>query len=165
MDNRKIVDCRGLACPGPVLSTREALQNATDPFTVIVDNEGACINVTRFAESEGARVTVDQNAGELRLTVEPGRGMTSPSTPSPVSCAIENNRNTVIYVSSETMGRGDDELGGFLMTAFLDTLAQFKGGITHAVFLNGGARLAITGSPVLQQVKQLQEIGVDILVC
>ncbi len=63
------------------------------------------------------------------------------------------------------MGRGDDELGAILMEAFLDTLSQFKGEISHAVFVNAGARLAVEGSPVLAQLCQLEEVGVEVMVC
>ena len=74
-------------------------------------------------------------------------------------------RGTVVFIGSEGMGRGDDELGAILMEAFLDTLSQFKGEISHAVFVNAGARLAVEGSPVLEQVRQLEEVGVDVMVC
>ena len=43
------LDCRNIDCPGPVLKTKQALeeQGATN-IHVIVDNEAAVENVTRF---------------------------------------------------------------------------------------------------------------------
>ena len=72
---------------------------------------------------------------------------------------------TVLYVSSEGMGRGDDELGAILMATFLDTLGHFKGELSHAIFVNAGAKLTVEGSPVLEQVRQLEQLGAHVLVC
>jgi selenium metabolism protein YedF len=74
-------------------------------------------------------------------------------------------RNLVVYVASETLGRGDEALGHTLMAAFLDTLAQLDERVTHAIFINGGARLTMEGSPVLAQIGQLEELGAAVLTC
>jgi selenium metabolism protein YedF len=155
MSDKKTIDCRGQACPQPVINTKQALAGAAGPILVIVDNQGSCINVQRFAESQGARVSVAEQGGEFHLTIQPGC----------VACEVTANKNIAVYVSSETMGSGDDDLGVTLMAAFLDTLSQFRGEISHAIFVNGGARLAVEGSPVLEQIRQLEELGVQILVC
>ena len=73
--------------------------------------------------------------------------------------------NTVVYISSGTMGRGDDELGAMLLSVFLDSLAQSKGHITHAIFVNEGAKLTIEDSPVLPQLQHLQQLDVAVLTC
>jgi selenium metabolism protein YedF len=155
MSEKKTVDCRGLACPQPVISTKEALAGASGPILVIVDNQGSCINVQRFAESQGARVYAEERGGEFHLTIEPGC----------TACETALAKNIAVYVSSETMGRGDEELGSALMAAFLDTLSQFKGEISHAIFVNAGAKLAVEGSPVLEQLRLLEQTGVEVLVC
>ena len=160
------VDCRGLSCPQPVLSTKTALEAATSPFVVLVDNEAACTNVTRFAESQGAQVTMKRQGDSYALTLRPGAA--PPSGEEPVvtcDCAADLPKNLVAYVSSEGMGSGDEALGAVLMAAFLDTLAQWKGELSHVIFVNGGARLAVEGSPVLDHIRQLEEVGAEILVC
>jgi selenium metabolism protein YedF len=162
-DSKK-VDCRGLACPQPVINTKEALKDAVSSFVVIVDNEGSCTNVTRFAESRGARVSAAREGGEFHLTIEPGRGGPAGEAP-PVVCSSAGARNMVVYVSSEGMGRGDEALGANLMAAFLDTLSQFKGELSHLILVNAGAKLAVEGSPVLDQIRQLEQVGAQVLVC
>lgn len=164
MTESKTVDCRGLACPQPVIHTKNALQDATGPVLVVVDNEASCVNVRRFAESRGATVTIAEQGGEFHLTIEPGHHEPAEQDP-PIVCSTPAAPSSVVYVSSDGMGRGDDELGGILMAAFLDTLSQFKGEISHAIFVNGGAKLAVAGSPVLAQLRQLEEVGVQVLVC
>jgi selenium metabolism protein YedF len=74
-------------------------------------------------------------------------------------------RDLVVYVSSTGMGRGDEELGAILMSKFLDTLAQFKDELSHVILVNGGARLVAEGSPVLEQLRQLEQVGVEVLAC
>ena len=164
MTEWKTIDCRGLACPQPVIDTKNALQDATSPLRVIVDSEASCINVRRFAESQGAKVEVTERGGEFYLTIEPGGRQSTGAEPPPV-CSPHPAGNTVVYVSSAVMGRGDDELGAILMGAFLDTLSQFKNEISHAIFVNAGAKLAVEGSPVLEQLRQLEGLGVQVLVC
>lgn len=164
MNEMREVDCRGMACPQPVLTTKDVLKDTAEPFRVIVDNEGARENVRRFAVSQGAEVSVEEREGGYYLTVRPSRH--APASQEPVIvCDTTSPRNLVVYVASDVMGRGDDELGGILMAAFLDTLSHFKGILSHAIFANGGARLAVEGSPMLAQLKQLEELGVEVLVC
>jgi selenium metabolism protein YedF len=164
MAERTTVDCRGLACPQPVIHTKNALQDAASSLLVIVDNEGSCTNVCRFAESQGAQVSVAQQGDEFHLTIEPGRGDPA-ATPAPIDPANADAKSMVVYVSSEGMGRGDEDLGATLMAAFLDTLSHFKGELSHAIFVNAAAKLAVEGSPVLDQVRQLEQMGVEVLVC
>ena len=164
MTQATVVDCRGLACPQPVLMTREALVGGSASFQVIVDNEASATNVRRFAESQGARVAVDQEDGVHRLTIH--AGAVGPATEEPVIvCPTSPGIDLVAYVASTGMGQGDDELGAIHMAAFLDTLSQFRGELTHVILVNGGARLAVEGSPVLDHLRQLEEVGARVLVC
>lgn len=166
MSEGRTLDCRGLACPQPVLMTKEALESGVSPLLVIVDNEAACTNVSRFAESRGAAVTVARQGGEYHLTIQPGGGVRAPAE-APIACTLPDASagNLVVYISSEVMGRGDDGLGAILMAAFLDTLSHFKGALSHVIFVNGGVRLAVQGSAVLEQIRHLEQIGAQILVC
>jgi selenium metabolism protein YedF len=159
----RTVDCRGLACPQPVIETKRALEGASTPIVVIVDDEGSSTNVRRFVENQGATVRVERRDGEFHLTIEPDP--TAEAEAPPITCSTGPAGSLVVYVSSEGMGRGDEDLGSILMLAFLDTLCQFKDGLSHVIFVNGGARLAVKGSPVLGQLHQLEELGVQILVC
>ncbi len=158
----RTLDLRGLSCPLPVIRTKEALDGATSPIEVIVDNEGSMTNVTRFAQSQGAEVTLRRDGNDYRLTIRPVAGAVA-TEPPPIACSI--TKSLVVYVSSEHMGQGDDALGAVLMEAFLDTLSQFATRISHLVCVNAGARLAVEGSPVLEQLRQLEQMGVQVLVC
>jgi len=72
---------------------------------------------------------------------------------------------TVLFVTAEEFGRGDEALGAKLMSVMLDTLGDFGQRISHAIFVNGGAHLTVEGSPVLDQLRQLEQLGVQVLTC
>ncbi len=163
----KLLDCRGLSCPQPVLKTKEALEVLDKGILkVLVDNEGSCTNVLRFAQSQGHMAQSSKNpSGYYEVVIEKGTGDVVRDVLSPTVCDAASSRTMVVVVSSEGLGRGDDELGRRLMAAYLDTLGQFAKDITHIVFINTGVKLATEGSPVLEQVQALERMGAKILSC
>ena len=62
----KTLDCRGLACPQPVMRTRDALeQGRPQELLVLVDNAAASENVSRFLRRSGFEVSVNQPENAL----------------------------------------------------------------------------------------------------
>ena len=56
-----MIDARGLACPLPVLRVQEAVKKTnSDTLEVMVDNQPAVQNVTRFATKMGYKVSVKE---------------------------------------------------------------------------------------------------------
>ena len=51
----RVIDCKGMACPLPVVNAKKAAEELKtgDVLTVLVDNEIAVQNLTRFAEHKG----------------------------------------------------------------------------------------------------------------
>ena len=64
-----IVDARGLLCPEPVVRTQRAVKDGLDELTVLVDAQAAKENVTRFAESRGYTVLVQQEGLDYTLSL------------------------------------------------------------------------------------------------
>ena len=64
-----MVDARGLSCPTPVLMTQKAMKSKEDYYEVLVDSKTPCENVTRFAESQGYKVAVEEKDGEYLLKI------------------------------------------------------------------------------------------------
>ena len=62
-----MVDARGLSCPMPVVMVQKALKNGESALSVLVDNQCAVENVTRFAENQGYKVEVTPNGDEFEL--------------------------------------------------------------------------------------------------
>ena len=158
----KTVDARGQACPQPVLLTRAALQEG-DAVLTIVDNDTARQNVTRMAEKAGCVVQVEQRADGIYLRI----GQAAATTPeASLSCAGFRRQRSgplVLTIPSETMGRGDDELGQILIRGFFHALGQTVPQPETIIFFNSGVKLVVEGSPVLEDLQALCGQGIEIL--
>ena len=68
----------------------------------------------------------------------------------------DNRKKTmVIYLNSETMGRGNDELGALLMGNFLLHLGE-SGDISHILLVNSAVKMACSGSDQVEAMQMLQ---------
>lgn len=66
-----MVDARGYSCPIPVVMTQKALDRTkADHLDVLVDNQAAVQNITRFASARGYRVTVEQQGEDYLLKLD-----------------------------------------------------------------------------------------------
>jgi len=68
-------------------------------------------------------------------------------------------------ISTDTLGRGDDELGRVLMRNFMYSLARAGERPASVTLMNGGVRLACSGSEVLDDLRLLVDSGVAVKVC
>jgi len=161
------VDARKLACPAPVLMTKEAVENKQpEEIQVIVDNEASSQNVTRFLESQSYAVTVESEGTEFKLTGVRGEGREkAESRPAPQKKAAERDKKIMVMVSTDRMGYGDDTLGLKLMINFLKTIGEMGGELWRLVFVNNGVKLAVIDSEVLDVLKNFESEGVHIMVC
>jgi selenium metabolism protein YedF len=160
----KILDARGWACPKPVIETRKALQ--TDKLlTVIVDNKPARENVSRLATKMNCKFTIDEkNDGiYIHIDCEGSEPIQENTQEEYITC--ETGKNIVLVIATDTVGKGSDELGGILMRAFMHTFLEVKPSPNTIIFMNNGVKLAIKGSPVLEDLQELSNRGVEILVC
>lgn len=65
-----MVDARGLSCPMPmVMVQKEVNKNSPAELTVLVDNQCAVENVSRFAGSQGYKVSVKADGDDFTLTL------------------------------------------------------------------------------------------------
>jgi selenium metabolism protein YedF len=71
----------------------------------------------------------------------------------------------VFLIQSESLGRGEEQLGKMLMANFLRLLGENEKKPGTLVFWNTGVRLVCEGSPVLDHLRRLEEQGVEILAC
>ena len=73
--------------------------------------------------------------------------------------------NTTIFIRSDKIGRGDDELGLNLMINFLHHLGEKDSAPTSIILMNSGVKLVTEDSEVLDSMNRLEEKGVTILAC
>ncbi|MBW2107945.1 MAG: sulfurtransferase-like selenium metabolism protein YedF [Deltaproteobacteria bacterium] len=158
------LDCKGLACPQPVLRTKQAIEENPEQkeFKVLVDNSASAQNVLRFFESQGFSASL-QSAGE-DFEVTGVRSDEVPAAPAEQQRARAGEK-TLIVVTSNKMGAGDDTLGAGLMLNFLNTIHELGKALWRLVFLNSGVKLTIDGAETLPTLQHLEAQGVSILVC
>lgn len=158
------LDCRALACPGPVLRCKDAIDaQAPEVIAATVDNEAARENVARFLTAKGYAVAVVPADGGYVLTGT--RSGAPAASPAPAPAAAADKERIVAFITADGIGRGDDTLGGRLMVNYLATLPELGESLWRIVMVNGGVKLAVAGSPVLDRLKAFEAAGVTILVC
>ena len=157
-----VIDCRGLACPQPVMTAKKALDQLKEgDLVVIVDNAFSSNNVERLAQSQGCSVEVESRGEDFYLRIR--KGKTSDTGESP---GIEKEvEKIVVYINSNLLGVGDEALGLILMRSFLKTLLDLQTKPLRLILINSGVRLATEGSEVLEALKKLSGEGVEILAC
>ncbi|MFO8011523.1 MAG: sulfurtransferase-like selenium metabolism protein YedF, partial [Dehalococcoidia bacterium] len=152
------IDARGLACPQPVVLTNKAIEES-DEVTTIVDNEVARENVSRLAANKGFGINVEEREGlfYIHLTRQSAGFISADSEPA--------SGPIVVLIGSDTVGRGSEELGRKLMTAFIQVLHDISPKPDTIVFMNSGVKLAVDGSQVVEDLKELEEEGTELLAC
>lgn len=163
------VNAVGDACPIPVVKTLQALKTLAGPGTVetLVDNRIAVENLTRLAQSKGCTIETEQLAeNRFRVTITAQAGAQLPDTADGI-CTVPSERpeNTVVVISADHIGQGDDTLGRVLLKGFLFALTQQEKLPRTVLFYNGGAFVTCDGSASLEDLHKLEALGVEILTC
>jgi selenium metabolism protein YedF len=152
-----MVDVRGLACPQPVILTRQALERSgQDRITAVADNETARDNIVKMARSLSCGVEVDQRGDDFYIAITKTEDF---------GAALEPQENLLFLVASDSLGRGSEDLGRLLMKNLFYTMSE-QGGLGKVIiFINSGIKLACTGSPALDFLFELQQDGAEIFAC
>lgn len=171
------VNAIGDACPIPVIKTKKAIQELTgaEVIEVFVDNEIAVKNVSKMAAAEGGTVESEKLAEDkykVTITIstesseknDADREVESVKTDACI-CGCGAGDNTVVVISSDRMGEGNDELGRVLIKGFIFAVTGLDVLPKAMLFYNGGATLTCEGSDSLEDLKLLEEQGVEILTC
>ncbi len=74
-------------------------------------------------------------------------------------------RDTIILISNNGLGKGPDELQLTLVGKYLDLLAQQIELPAAICFYTEGVRLVVEGSPVIENLRALEEKGVRLIIC
>lgn len=149
-------------CPYPVVETRkQILANPGQLLEVLVGDKAGRDNVSRLAAKMGYQASATPNGSGFRLTLTPA---TEQEQPEIVTTAVSSGK-TVIYCGSDRMGDGDDEFGRVLLRNFLTTLLEMDPLPDIILFVNSGIDLTTEGSAVIEALKKLESLGVDIASC
>ena len=165
----KIIDCKGMACPLPVVNAKKAAEelNSGDVLTVLVDNEIAVQNLTRFAEHKGFGVSAEKKADrEYAVIMTISGAVAEKNKEEEIACVMDSRRKGMLVVlSGNVMGTGDPKLGTSLMKAFVLALTKQDQLPDTILCYNTGASLTCEGADTLEDLKLLESEGVTILTC
>jgi selenium metabolism protein YedF len=162
----KTLDCRGLACPKPVIMTKkeiEAMQGGE--LEIIVDNTTAKENVSKFVKNLGMEHEIRENENLYHIVVKKSGENVIEKSISVDSQAVEDSKNLIILVTNDKMGLGDDKLGSALMKSYMFAMTESDVMPKAMLFLNAGVKLTVEGSDVLESLHTLENAGVEILSC
>jgi selenium metabolism protein YedF len=165
----KELDCRGMNCPAPVLHVRDTLaKEASTDIAVLVDNEAARQNVSRFLEHQSYLVQSERQEDGFRVVGTRGEGAHVSAAVSPTPEAIRPGtgaKKIMVLVTSGHMGHGDDALGDMLMFNFIKTLKEMGSDLWCVAFVNSGVSFTSEGSEAVPFLQELAGNGVQILAC
>lgn len=163
-----LVDAVGEQCPIPVVRALRALRAMTEPGTleVRVDNETAVQNLTRMAAGQKLTARAEKQGEALYMvTVEVPAPIGDALPEEAPLCVPDARGDVLVAVDTDSMGRGSEELGRTLMKGFLYAVSQLPQLPSAMLFYNGGAKLTTEGSDSLEDLKNLEAQGVEILTC
>lgn len=160
---KKEVDARGKACPKPVIMTKKALDEIESGVVItIVDNEVAKENVCKLAKSMNYNFEVEKTKDkDFLIYITKGDVVEAENN----TCQLNIFKDMTIVFGSDKMGEGSDELGKILMKGYIYTLTESIPYPSTLLFLNSGVKLTTEGSEVIDDLKKLEEQGVEILSC
>ena len=127
------VDARGDACPLPVVKAKRAISElkGAGQVEILVDNEIAVQNLTKMANQKGYGVKSEKiSDGQYKVIMEIGEEAAAGNTALSANDAAETEKeencapnaihgNTVVVISADHMGEGDEELGKVLSACSL----------------------------------------------
>jgi selenium metabolism protein YedF len=166
----RIVDTKGQLCPAPLIAAKKALKESAEgeSFVVLTDNLTSFNNLSRFlkdnktefisAEAEGAwTVTVTKKQSELIY----------PDAEEYCNSSISHFQkgNFIVVISSDKMGEGDEALGQLLIVNFIKALKDIDKMPQKIVFYNSGVKLVTNSSPVIDDLRDLEKMGVELMLC
>jgi selenium metabolism protein YedF len=167
---RQTLNFVGKACPIPVVETKKALNGLKpkDVLEVLVDNSVAVQNLSKLATQKKLVIESEkkeENLYQVILTVTDVDQVIEPLADTAI-CTLDTGVGpTVIVLSSDKMGEGDEKLGHILMKGFIYALTELEMLPETILMYNNGVKLAVVGSDSLADLKLMEAQGVEILSC
>jgi len=166
----RIVDTKGLLCPAPLIAAKKALKETAEgeSFIVLTDNQTSFDNLSRFLKDNKADFQVSLSEGVWTLTTTKTADKVVQTNPEEY-CASPvphfQKGDFVVVISSDKMGEGDDQLGHLLITNFIKALKDLDKLPQKIIFYNNGVKLVTNTSPVIEDLRDLEKMGVAIMLC
>ena len=160
------IDCRNLACPEPVIRTKNALEGLKngEKLEILVNSIAPKENISRFLKNQNVEFSVEQNGAETKITAVKGESKLELANFDEFVCEITpKNKKTVVYLNEEYAGSGD--VGVSLLAKFLGALLQMEKP-EYVICVNNAVKMTTNRAhPSFKPLKDLEAAGVKILSC
>lgn len=160
------IDCRNLACPEPVIRTKNALDGLRvgEKLEILVNSIAPKENISRFLKSQNVEFSVEQNGTETKITAVKGESKLELANFDEFVCEITpKTKKTVVYLNEEYAGSGD--VGVSLLAKFLGALLQVEKP-EYVICVNNAVKITTNRAhPSFKPLKDLEAAGVKILSC
>ncbi len=165
---RKTIDVRALDCPKPVIETQKAIKEAdVTELEILIGNPTAKENLKRFAETgKYAYDLADHGDGTFTMVIkkEAGETVNEAADNFVATCDIPVGGKTIL-IASDTLGKGEEELGKLLMKSFVYTLTQTEPYPEKVLLLNSAVRLSTQNEEIIEHLKDLESKGTKVFSC
>ena len=160
------IDCRNLACPEPVIRTKNALDGLKvgEKLEILVNSIAPKENISRFLKNQNVEFSVLQNGAETKITAVKGESKLELANFDEFVCEITpKTKKTVVYLNEEYAGSGDVGVG--LLAKFLGALLQVEKP-EYVICVNNAVKMTTNRAhPSFKPLKDLEAAGVKILSC
>ncbi|OOM14404.1 sulfurtransferase-like selenium metabolism protein YedF [Clostridium saccharobutylicum] len=166
----KLIDAKGKNCPIPVIMAKKEIDNGNENFIIEVDNKIAVQNLQRLANSQGL-LSIVKEENELFKVIFSNYNSQNDEC---VECneilsKIEDNKNEIstwsVFIGKEIIGAGNEKLGKSLMKMYFYTISEGDDLPKSILFMNDGVKVITLNEQAIEHLKDLEEKGVEILVC
>lgn len=165
----------GSETAGPERWEREEEETAVCETCELVDAAAVLERIAEGQEFQPAPATPQPAPGVPQPAAPAApQPVPAPSRPAPAlgrsQQTAENPRSplakgTVLVISSDVMGSGDEALGRLLMKGFLYAMVEQEKQPEMILFYNSGVFLTTEGSGVLDDLREMERRGVRLLTC
>lgn len=167
------IDTSGKSCPLPLIEAKKQLVKLAQDeiFQLISDSKTTLHNLERFIPDNGGEIVeLVTKENSFVLTIQLKNSNKAASAKVEDYCEIpvpEANldHDMIIAIDSDTMGKGNDELGRMLLAGFLSSLENQDKIPSKILLYNTGVLLTKQDSPNLPTLLNLEKKGVEIVLC
>lgn len=164
----KTIDARGQACPKPLVMARDALKTMTseDQLHVLVNDPVSAQNLEKMADQMNLPTKKVQQGTDYIVSMFMKKSFVMPQQEE-VACdvPVDMDSSLVVAIGSNLMGQGDEKLGAILIKGFIYSLTCLQKLPKSIIFYNSGVKLLVEGSESLEDIKRLEDAGVEIAAC
>ncbi|MBK1973068.1 sulfurtransferase-like selenium metabolism protein YedF [Campylobacter sp. TTU-622] len=151
------IDCRNLACPEPVVKTKNALENLSEGeiLEILVNSPISKNNVLKFLTSLHLDASFEECENEICIKVYKRNISLN---------HINNDEYSVLFLKADKIGAG--ELGENLLVGFLANLKNINHIPNKIICVNESVLINTNENhKAYKAMKELENLGVEIISC